>query len=298
MTAVDPTVELTPTIPPVRLQALEAVAQTDVGMQREYNQDYFLVQTCTERRITPQGDQVWGKGLYILCDGMGGHAGGDEASQLATHRLGAFLQQEWLYKEQTNLPSPELIQAGVELANQAIYERNEGEARHGKSRMGTTLVLALVQDNRVAITHIGDSRLYRLTESEGLVQVTLDHEVGQWHIQQGVDPKTAYSRPDAYQLTQALGPRHKRDLDIHIQYLTVVEDTLFLLASDGMTDNELVESCCATHLKPLLVPQAGLAYLQEGCKQLIDVANTINGHDNVTVVLVRMQVKPLVSANP
>ena len=79
--------------------------------------------------------------------------------------------------------------------------------RSGSGRMGTTLVMAVVVNHQVVVAHVGDSRLYRLTRQKGLQQITVDHEVGQREIQRGIDPDIAYSRPDAYQLTQALGPR-------------------------------------------------------------------------------------------
>jgi protein phosphatase len=280
--------ETLPAQTPLRLANLEAAGVTDVGCQREYNQDYFYAHTVLHRRLSPQGEVVQGKGLYILCDGMGGHAGGDEASQLATHKLASYLLDHWTEGE---LPGPEVIQAAVGVANQAIYLRNEEEYRRGKGRMGTTLVVALVQDNQVAVTHVGDSRMYRISQSEGLQQVTVDHEVGQWEIQRGTDPAIAYSRPDAYQLTQALGPRHEQTLEVDVHYFTVTEDTILLLCSDGLSDNGLVERHWEQYIKPLLLPQTGLIHLQAAARQLIDLANELNGHDNITVVLVKMQVQ-------
>ncbi|WP_448381179.1 serine/threonine phosphatase [Gloeomargarita sp.] len=280
--------ETVPTQVPVRLVNLEAAGVTDVGCQREYNQDYFYAHTVLHRSLSPQGEVVQGKGLYILCDGMGGHAGGEEASKLATHKLASYLLAHWPEGE---LPGPEVIQAAVGVANQAIYLRNEEEYRRGKGRMGTTLVVALVQDNQVAVTHVGDSRMYRISQSGGLQQVTMDHEVGQWEIQRGTDPAIAYSRPDAYQLTQALGPRHEQTLELDVNYFTVTEDTILLLCSDGLSDNGLVESHWEQYIKPLLVPQAGLIHLQAAARQLIDLGNELNGHDNITVVLAKLQIQ-------
>ncbi|MEN9234415.1 MAG: serine/threonine phosphatase [Gloeomargarita sp. DG02_1_bins_92] len=287
METAPPMSNILPTQAPLRLVNLEAAGLTDVGSQREYNQDYFYAHTVMHRRLSPEGELVQGKGLYVLCDGMGGHAGGDEASQLATHKLATYLLEHWTEGE---LPPPEVIQAGVGVANQAIYLRNEEEYRRGKGRMGTTLVVALVQDNQVAVTHVGDSRIYRITQSEGLKQITLDHEVGQWEIQRGTDPTIAYSRPDAYQLTQALGPRHEQTLELDVHYFTVAEDTILLLCSDGLSDNGLVESHWQQYIRPLLLPQTGLIHLQAATRQLIDLANQLNGHDNITAVLVKIQI--------
>ncbi|MGB8699777.1 MAG: protein phosphatase 2C domain-containing protein, partial [Thermosynechococcaceae cyanobacterium] len=152
--------------------------------------------------------------------------------------------------------------------------------------MGTTLVLALIQDTQLCIAHVGDSRLYRVTRRYGLEQLTTDHEVGQRDIRRGIDPKIAYGRPDAYQLTQAIGPRPNTGVYPEIQSFTMTEDTLLLLCSDGMTDNDLLERSWESHLRPLL---DFLNPLEAGLQQLVELANTENGHDNITVVGVRMK---------
>jgi len=155
--------------------------------------------------------------------------------------------------------------------------------------MGTTLVMLLVQDTEVAIAHVGDSRLYRYTRKRGLEQITIDHEVGQREIQRGVDPDIAYARPDAYQLTQALGPRDEHFIKPDVQYLELNEDTLLLLCSDGLTDNDLLENHWQSHIEPLISSQANL---DQGVRQLIDLANQCNGHDNITAIAVRAKVRP------
>jgi protein phosphatase len=155
--------------------------------------------------------------------------------------------------------------------------------------MGTTLVMALVHGTNVAIAHVGDSRLYRLSRRQGLEQITVDHEVGQREIQRGVEPDTAYARPDAYQLTQALGPRDENFISPDIQFFEVHEDTILLLCSDGLSDHDLLENHWQTHLEPLLRSQA---HLEQGVIQLIELANQYNGHDNITAVAIRLRVRP------
>ena len=117
----------------------------------------------------------------------------------------------------------------------------------------------------------------------------MDHEVGQREILRGVEPSIAYARPDAYQLTQALGPRDENFINPDVQFLQLSEDTLLLLASDGLTDNDLVEQHWRTHLEPLLSSRANL---ETGVSELIDLANQYNGHDNITAVLIRAKVRP------
>ena len=216
---------------------------------------------------------------------MGGHAGGEVASLMAVDTLKRYFKANW----QDHLPSEDSIREAIHLANKAIYDTNQQNARSGSGRMGTTLVLVLVEDTKVAIAHVGDSRLYRLSRKLGLEQVTVDHEVGQREIQRGVEPTLAYSRPDAYQLTQALGPRDEQFVRPDVQFIELNEDTLLILCSDGLSDNDLLETHWQTHLLPLLSSRANL---DQGLMQLIDLANQHNGHDNITAVVIRAKVRP------
>lgn len=276
----------TPTIVlPMRLVSLTDAGRTDVGRQRTHNEDYFGVETSITKLESPSGHTVNARGLYILCDGMGGHAGGEVASALAVKTLREYFSENW----QDNLPSEDAIREAIHLANQAIYNVNQEDARSGVGRMGTTLVMVLVQNTNVAIAHVGDSRLYRVTRKRGLNQLTVDHEVGQREIQRGVEPAIAYGRPDAYQLTQALGPRDDYYVVPDIQFMELNEDTLFILCSDGLSDNDLLETHWQTSLAPLLSSRSNL---EQGVGQLIELANTHNGHDNITALLIRAKVRP------
>ncbi len=277
----------TPTIVlPMQLIGLEDAGLTDVGGQRQHNEDCFGIETAVNKLEFPRGKNIQARGLYILCDGMGGHAGGEVASSLAVKTLQQYFQANW---QSAQLPSEEIIRSAVQLANKVIYDANQQDARSGVGRMGTTLVMVLLQDNQVAVAHVGDSRLYRLNRKIGLEQVTLDHEVGQREILRGVEPSLAYARPDAYQLTQALGPRDENYVNPDVQFLELNEDTLFILASDGLSDNNLVEQHWKSHLDPLLSSSSNL---DQGVNALIDLANQYNGHDNITAVLVRAKVAP------
>lgn len=270
-----------PTVPRlVQLSRLEAVGATDIGRQRDHNEDSFGVQTLLDTQQTPSGAILAAKGLYILCDGMGGHARGEVASQLAVETLKQLIPAQQLVE----LPPKETIKDAIIQANSVIYQENQPEISSGVGRMGTTLVMAIVVDNQVAVAHVGDSRLYRFSRSRGLEQITQDHEVGQREIQRGVSPDIAYTRPDAYQLTQALGPRDQNFLKPDIQVLELDEDSLLILASDGLTDNDFLEIYSQTRLEPLLNPASDL---NSGVKALVELANQHNGHDNITTIVVR-----------
>ncbi|MFM7364470.1 MAG: serine/threonine phosphatase [Cuspidothrix sp.] len=270
----------------MELSSLESAAYTDVGRQRNHNEDYFGVDTKVHRQELPRNQIVTAQGLYILCDGMGGHAGGEVASELAVNTIHQYFQAHWLDRE---LPREESIREAIYLANQAIYEINQKEARSGIGRMGTTLVMLLLQDNQGAIAHLGDSRLYCLTRQRSLEQLTIDHEVGQREIARGVEASIAYGRPDAYQLTQALGPRDGECLHPDVKFFDINEDMLLILASDGLSDNDCLETNWQTHLQPLL---SSASNLEKGIQDLIDLGNEHNGHDNLTAILIRIRVCP------
>lgn len=279
---------------PMQLFSLEEVGRTDVGRQRDHNEDYFGIETQNTKLESPSGKTLHARNLYILCDGMGGHAGGEVASALAVDTLRKFFQEQWqcqAFPESNSggLPDAALLHEAVQAANQAIYNVNQQNARSGSGRMGTTLVIVLIHDTQVAVAHVGDSRLYRYTRKRGLEQVTVDHEVGQREIQRGVDPEIAYSRPDAYQLTQALGPRDGNFVRPDVQFFELNEDMLLLLCSDGLSDNDLLEKHWETHVQPLLSSQTNL---DKGVSELIELANRYNGHDNITAIVIRAKVRP------
>ncbi|MBT9316360.1 serine/threonine phosphatase [Leptothoe spongobia] len=270
---------------PMKLTGLEDAGQSHVGQQRDHNEDNYFIQSSLSRKETLSSQTLDARCAYILCDGMGGHSGGEIASQLAVDTLHDYLDEHW----QTELPNePELRQA-ISLTNQVIYDKNQVEERTGSARMGTTLVMLLVKGTQAVAAHVGDSRLYRYTKRLGLQQITVDHEVGQREIKRGVEPSIAYARPDAYQLTQALGPCGEDALDPSFNYLNLTEDTLLLLCSDGLSDDRLLETHCSTHIEPILRGHKGI---EEGVADLIELANEHNGHDNITALVVKLKVKP------
>ncbi|MEL7331762.1 MAG: serine/threonine phosphatase [Cyanobacteria bacterium J06560_2] len=278
---------------PMKLVSLEDAGQTDVGHQRDHNEDCFLIARESRTYSDNKGQRTTAHGLYILCDGMGGHDGGEVASQLAAKTLSEYFEIHWPSpqpnEEARSLPDEKTVVEAVKLANQAIYEVNEQEGRAGHERMGTTLVVVLLQGTSAVVAHVGDSRLYRHSRRTGLSQVTTDHEVGQREIERGIDPEIAYARPDAYQLTQALGPRGKEDLAPSVSYLSFSEDTLLLLCSDGLSDNDVVEDYLDSHIDPLL---RGKKTLDTGIDELVQLSNEVNGHDNITAVAALLKVSP------
>lgn len=278
---------------PMQLFSLEDAGRTDIGRQRDHNEDCFGIDTQIDKTYSPSNKVVQARALYILCDGMGGHASGEVASQLAVETLRSYFRQYWQdlsdRKQPSALPPVDVIRAAVQQANKAIYNVNQEGLRSGSGRMGTTLVMVLVHNTEAAVAHVGDSRLYRYTRKHGLEQLTLDHEVGQREILRGVEPDIAYGRPDAYQLTQALGPRDEYFVNPDVQVLELNEDTVLILASDGLTDNDLLEAHWQSHVDPMISSQTNL---DQSVSKLIDLANQYNGHDNITAIAIRARVRP------
>ena len=270
---------------PMQLASIADSSCTDIGSQRDHNEDFFGVQTSISKVENNIEKNINVRGMYIVCDGMGGHAAGEVASAMAVETLEKYFRDCW----QQELPNRESIASGILSANDTLYQTNLNNSRSGSGRMGTTLVMALLQDTKLAIAHVGDSRIYRLTRKRGLEKLTSDHEVGQREINRGVEPEIAYGRPDAYQLTQALGPRDSNYVRPDIQFLDITEDCLLLLCSDGLSDNDLLEKHWETYLQPLISSNTDL---ENGLFKLIEFANQHNGHDNITGILVRIKLKP------
>ncbi len=272
---------------PMQVLSLSDAGSTDIGRERGHNEDNYGIETTISKQESVLGRTLSVRGTYIVCDGMGGHAAGEVASAMAVETLQGYLKESWTATGE--LPDPTTIEQAILAANQQIYDVNQQNERSGSGRMGTTLVMLLVQDAKVAIAHVGDSRIYRITRKYGLEQLTVDHEVGQREIQRGVDPADAYARPDAYQLTQALGPRDNDFVKPDVDCLEVNEDTLFLLCSDGLSDNNFLEEHYQEYLAPLLGSRADL---DQGVLTLIKAANEHNGHDNITALLARVKMRP------
>ncbi|MEM8642048.1 MAG: serine/threonine phosphatase [Cyanobacteria bacterium P01_G01_bin.54] len=272
---------------PMQLLSVSDSGFTDIGEQRDHNEDHFGIETMIHRQENAMEKRIQVDGLYIVCDGMGGHAAGEVASAMAVETLQQYFQENWL--DRSRLPDEELISNAILTANEKIYTVNMRNSRSGSGRMGTTLVMVLIQDINVAIAHVGDSRVYRVTRKHGIEQLTIDHEVGQREILRGVDPDDAYARPDAYQLTQALGPRDNDAVKPDVQYLELNEDTLLFLCSDGISDGDFLEEHYQDCLTPLISSRANL---DQGVMELVDAANAFNGHDNLTGVAIRVKMRP------
>jgi PPM family protein phosphatase len=244
--------------------------KTDVGRKRDHNEDYFL--------ITQE------MGIYIVCDGMGGHAAGEVASKLCAESVTYELKQNGQtlskYREVPNDQNREQVKM---LVHQAILNScqkvfDEAQVDNSKAGMGTTLVLVLVVGNNAFVAHVGDSRVY-LFRNSNIHQLTQDHSMVSEMVQQGtITKEQAKNHPYANVITRAIGIRPAVRPDI--LHLELMGGDKLLLCSDGLTAymNKKILIEFFSKLPPKMLPE-----------KLIGVANQRGGHDNITTVILDIQ---------
>ncbi|MEH2393097.1 MAG: protein phosphatase 2C domain-containing protein [Nostoc sp.] len=264
---------------------IKIITKTDTGPSRQRNEDACSPPSGTIVSKPPQPTA-----LAIVCDGIGGHEGGNVASNLAIETIQQQVQQ--LTKVPYDHIDPSLLlndlEKAVAIANDKISQRNDGENRQGRQRMGTTLVMALPVAHEMYITHVGDSRAYWITR-HGCYQVTLDDDVASREVRLGYAIyREAVQQSAAGSLVQALGMGPSTSLHPTSGRFMLDEDAVFLLTSDGLSDFDRVEEYWETEILPILVGEANIANVAD---RLVEIANAKNGHDNVTVALVHYQVQ-------
>ncbi len=253
---------------------------SDKGPSRQRNEDACYPVSGTT--ISTDKSSPTAATLTIVCDGIGGHEGGNVASNLAIETI--FQQLEQLNLAQTedlNDPLVSALEQATHAANDRISDRNDSESRQGRQRMGTTLVMALACQHQIYITHVGDSRAYLITRT-GCHQVTLDDDVAAREVRLGYSLySTAILQPASGSLIQALG----MNLVLHptVNRFILDEDCVFLLCSDGLSDYDRIEQHWDTEISPIIEGKIPVA---SAILRLIEIANTHNGHDNVTVSLI------------
>ncbi len=235
---------------------LQTCAKTDIGLRRKINEDLFFVDE--------------NQGLFIVADGMGGHAAGEIASQIAVETACESLQAAT-----GGSPEKRLKQA-IESANRAVQQAAAGNrAWRG---MGTTLTIFLLQQQHGYLAHIGDSRIYRLHNSY-FEQLSDDHSLAGEQIARGIlTPKQAESSLLGNILLQAIGITPQ--LDICQKSIPLSAGDRFLLCSDGLTN--MVSD-----------PEIEKTLKQSGspsplCETLIEKAITAGGKDNVTAIVLQV----------
>jgi protein phosphatase len=252
-------------------QRIRFSGKTNVGMKRNHNEDNLHL---------AEEDQ-----LYLVADGMGGHASGEIASQMAVETVASFFRATaedaevtWPFKmDRARKYSENRLVTGIKLANLKIYEAAQRDAKY--RGMGTTIVSILFVDGGVYVAHVGDSRVYRVRDDQ-IVQLTEDHSLLNDYIKmKKLTPEEIENFPHKNVIVRALGM--KETVQVDVRYETPRARDLFLLCSDGLsgmvTDEEMLEIVRST-------PD-----LDQATQKLIDRANEHGGVDNITVVLCRVE---------
>jgi protein phosphatase len=258
---------------------------TDSGPMRERNED-----SCYPEPGQLVQVKEMDKPVAIVCDGVGGHEGGEIASRATIDHLKEKLTTLSIDTENWNSAA---ITANLYKfvcgANDLISSRNDSEKRHQRQRMGTTLVMAFARAHEMYITHVGDSRVYWITR-HSCHQLTVDDDLASREVRLGYAIyRDATQYPSAGALVQALGMSSSDNLSPNIQHLVLDEDSIFLLCSDGLSDFDRVEQYWDIYIQPVLNYNTNIA---KAGRDLIKIANDRNGHDNVTIALVYCQVQP------
>lgn len=222
-----------------------------------------------------QADTAVGR-LFVVCDGMGGHVGGKQASELAVKTVIDLVSAA--------TPSDEPVRAlvvAIEEAARRVYEL--GGPAHNPQRPGSTCVAALFKDGFLELAHVGDSRAYMLRGKQ-IQRVTRDHSYVQELIDNGkLTEKDAFGHPESNKITRALGMTPTVQVETRSEPLEVFDGDVFLLASDGLTDLARTEEIHVTARSFLKS-----ANVQTACDELVALANRRGGHDNITVQMVRV----------
>ncbi len=234
-------------------------SHTSQGRVRTSNEDSFVANPETR--------------LLLVADGMGGHAAGEIASQLAASTI-----NDWVTAHSATAESVgEMLRLGALEANTRVYEAQLQDRT--LAGMGSTMTAMLFQGSRYYIAHVGDSRAYRLRDG-GLEQLTRDHSLV-WHLyENGVLEKTDLSKhPQKNLITRSIGSHPEVDIDLEEGEGRIGD--VYLLCSDGLTDGVTEESLRQALFDTKKSPQ-------EIAEYLVEAANEAGGPDNITVVVIRL----------
>lgn len=250
---------------PERLVAVDFAERTDPGRDpsKQVNED-----SCGYK-VTPLGH------LAVVCDGMGGHEGGREASQRAVATIFAAFERGSFEASQTPRGRAALLKSAIEEANREVFALAPPNVH---ARPGSTVVAVLLHPAGADVAHVGDSRVY-LVHGAQVLQITRDHSVVEQLVAAGVlTPEQASSHPDANQIVRALGMKQDVEVDITGTPIAFVAGDAFVLCSDGMSDLVKPED---------MLQIVGTAPAAQVAGQLVDLANARGGHDNITVQVLR-----------
>lgn len=243
---------------------LTAAQRTDVGLKRQHNED-------TVAYIIPKDQEMLAKkgALFIVADGMGGHAAGEVASEMAVNTVST------LYYQDNDTDAPECLIRSIQYANSMIFQKAMEHVEH--NGMGTTCIATVLLGGVAYVANVGDSRAYLVRKGQ-VRQISVDHSWVAEQVRAGVMSEAeARMHEMRNMITRSLGSLPEVDVDIFAQ--TVEEGDALVMCSDGLSgmisDNEILT------IVEKYTPQ-------ECVYRLIERANAYGGNDNITALVVRV----------
>jgi serine/threonine protein phosphatase PrpC len=241
---------------------------SDVGRRRQANEDAYL---CDDEL-----------GLWVVADGMGGHAAGEVASQEAVDTIygmvkrGRRSQAEYADPDVALRANVRLLEGSVQAATYMVYAMSELDSR--KSGMGTTISAIMLSSGFMITAQVGDSRIYQVRAGAAR-QLTEDHTLINWQLKQGIiTEEEAKNSRHKNVITRAVGNRDYVQVDTSM--VEFAEGDVYLLCSDGLHGYLKIEEI------PGLIEVGG----KESVRRFIDLANSRGGKDNITAVVVEVSV--------
>lgn len=257
-----------PPMPPAHNFVTMSFGDTDVGRRRQGNEDAFL-----------NDDDI---GLYVVADGMGGHAAGEVASREAVDTVFGMVKRGLAALPQLHgEAAPDVVRAACRLIEGAVQAATYmvyalAELDKEKSGMGTTISALLALGTYAVTAQVGDSRIYQVRDGE-VVQITEDHTLIAWQLKQGlITPEEAKRSPHRNVITRAVGNRDYVEVDTGI--VSLHRGDRYLLCSDGLHGYLRLEEI------PAIAEVGGIAAV----RRFIALANARGGKDNITAVLVEV----------
>jgi len=239
---------------------IESAGKTDVGLVREKNEDSMLIDPTI--------------GLYVVCDGMGGHVGGQVASQLSVATIAEVIRS---HNPAPAEGEPDSLVTSIRCANAAVFSKAKAEpALHN---MGTTVVAVREDSDLLHLCHVGDSRIYRLRQGQ-LEQVTRDHSLINLY-EDNPELASRFGPPNSNVIVRAVGLRDAVDVDHRVIAMEVGD--MYLLCCDGLTD--MVDDWMLSEI----LADGAQGSIDECCEALVRAALSNGGVDNTTCIVLRIQ---------
>lgn len=248
---------------------------TDIGRKRQRNEDSYLV-----------NDKI---GLYIVADGMGGHAGGEFASKIAVSTVEEIIRGEDRVK--SNVPADSYLDSTVSATTESVEQDRLKDAinRAGNmivrrafedpelKGMGTTSTVMFISEDKAYIAHVGDSRAYCVRDNE-IIQITEDHSLVHEQLKSGlITEEEAKTHQLKNIITRSVGVQE--DVEVDTIVWKIQPGDAYLLCSDGlsnmMNDDEMQEIISKSDV-------------EQGARDLVDLANSRGGEDNITLILLKV----------